>query len=414
VDPAERKRTLDYVAALRRDATAPSDLFGVTKGKNVIFVLLESFESFPLGRRVDGQEITPVLNELAGRSLNFTNFYGQAWEGTTSDGEFTALQSLHPLPTGAVATTYPYHTYRAIPKILAERGYATMSAHAYYGSLWNLQVMHPAMGFEKSYFREAYRLDEEIGMGLSDSSFFRQTMPWIAELPQPFMAYVMTLTSHHPWEMPAKYKTLRLGAVEGTMVGDYLQAVHYTDAALGEFFQELKDRGLWDNSVLVLFGDHHASIDGPGDMEKLLTTYRGFPPRQSGFDTRYWQAENRLTFMIHLPGDAAAGPRTVSAGHLDIAPTVLNLLGIQNHEMVTLGRDLTQGKDALVVLRSGSFVLGDTACVTPTAEIAQEQCRVLSTNTPLDAGHFHPQFAEARKRLDTSDLILTGDLIPAR
>jgi phosphoglycerol transferase MdoB-like AlkP superfamily enzyme len=148
-------------------------------------------------------------------------------------------------------------------------------------------------------------------------------------------------------------------------------------------------------------------------METLLATYAGYPARQPGFDARYWQAENRLAFMIHLPGDAAAGPRTMSAGQLDIAPTVLNLLGVENPRMVTLGRDLTQGKDKLVVMRTGSFVLADTVCVTPTAEIAHEECRTLSGNAPLPAEHFKPRFEEARKRLDTSDLIISGNLIPA-
>jgi lipoteichoic acid synthase len=413
VDPADRQRALDYVAALRAEATAPSELFGAAKGKNVIFVMIESFHAFPLGLRVEGQEVTPVLNDLAGKSLNFTNFYGQAWEGTTSDGEFTSLQSLYPLPSGAVATTYPYHNYRAVPKILAERGYSTMSAHAYYGSLWNIQEMHPALGFQKVNFREKFRITEEIGMGLSDREFFEQVEPWVAEMPEPFMAYLITLSSHHPWDLPAKYRALRLGSLDGTMVGGYLQSARYVDTALGEFIQDLKYRGLWDNTVLVLYGDHRAEIEGKEDIERLLTTYAGYPPRAAGFDARYWGAANRLAFMVHLPGDAGAGEYRMSGGHLDIAPTVLNLLGVEDHQMVTLGRDLTQRKDALVVMRSGAFVLGDTVCVTPSAEIAREECRTLTTNASLPVQRFAPRFEEARKRLETSDLILTGDLIPA-
>jgi lipoteichoic acid synthase len=289
-----------------------------------------------------------------------------------------------------------------------------MSAHGYYGSLWNMQIIHPALGFEKSYFREKYRLTEEIGMGLSDREFFRQTEPWVAGLKQPFMAYLMTLTSHHPWDIPAKYRSLRLGSLEGTMVGDYLHSAKYVDTVLGEFIQDLKYRGLWENTVLVLYGDHRAEIDGEEDLERLITKHAGYPPRREGFDARYWEAENRLAFMIHLPGDTAAGEWKVSAGHLDIAPTVLNLLGVEDHRMMTLGRDLTQGKDALVVMRNGGFVLGDTVCVTPSAEIAREECRTLTTNAPVPVERLRPRFAEARKRLETSDLLITGNLIPER
>jgi lipoteichoic acid synthase len=414
VTPEERKEALGYVATVRRDATAPSPLFGAARGRNVIFLMVESLQGFPIGLRVEGQEVTPVLNQLAARSLYFKNFYGQTWEGTTSDGEFTSLQSLHPLTAGSVATTYPTHQYRGVPAILKERGYATMSAHAYYGSLWNMQIMHPRLGFQKSYFHDSYKPGEEIGMGLSDAEFFRQTAPRIERLPQPFMAYVMTLTSHHPFEMPAKYRTLKLGVMQGTMLGDYLQAVHYTDASIGALIAELKRAGLWDNTVLALYGDHKADLGDAKDMERLLTTYAGYPPRQPGFDARYWRVQNGVTFMVHLPGDAHAGVHTVSGGHLDIAPTVLNLLGIANHTMITLGKDLTQDRDRLVVLRSGSFVLADTACVTPSPEFARNECGVVSTGAKLDAAHFDPRYAEARKRLQVSDLILTGDLIPPR
>ncbi|MBW3628013.1 MAG: LTA synthase family protein [Gemmatimonadetes bacterium] len=413
VPPEDRKRALDHVAALRREGTAPSELFGLASGKNVIFLMVESLHAFPLGLRVDGQEITPTLNDLTARSLHFTNFYGQTWEGTTSDGEFTSLHSLHPLSSGAVATRYPHHEYRGIPAILAERGYATMSAHAYYGSLWNMRLMHPALGFRESYFRESYRMDEQIGMGLSDGSFLRQTSPRLRALREPFMAYIMTLSSHHPWQMAAKYRTLSFGDLEGTSVADYLHAVHYVDTAIGQFVGELREGGLWDRTLLVLYGDHRAPIPGPEDKEKLLATYAGYPARDEGFDARYWGAENRLAFIIHLPGDAAAGRRPVSAGHLDIAPTVLNLLGVANHQMVGLGRDLLHGKDQLVVMRNGSFVLGDTVCVRPTAELPRDECRSLATNATLSPARFQSRLAEARRRLATSDLIITGNLIPA-
>lgn len=412
-DAAMRRHALRYAEEWREEATRPTALFGAARGSNVIMVLLESFQSFPLGLKIEGREVTPNLNRLAGRSMYFPNFYSQAWEGMTSDGEFTTLQSLHPLSAGSVATTYPDHSFRGLPQILAEQGYATASFHAYYGDLWNMRRMHPALGFQQSSFQETYREADRIGMGISDGEFYRQTLPRLARLPRPFMAYLMTLTTHHPYELPARYRTLPVGPLEGTVLGRYLQTVHYEDQALGELVEQLKRTGLWEQSTLVLFGDHTAKLGDRADLERLLTRYAGLGPRAPGLDARYWKRENGVTLLVHLPGDSAAGVYPASGGHLDIAPTLLNLLGVR-HDMMTLGRDLSGGSDGFVVARNGSFVLGDTLCVVPGPGSPTKQCRTLSGNQELDAGRFAARYDAARERLRVSDVILRNDLIPER
>ena len=92
-----------------RSAVGPgsSELFGVARGRNLVVVMVESLQSFPIGLRIRGQEVTPRLSDLAARSLYFANFFDESWEATSSDGEFTSLTSLYPLSTGAVATRFP-------------------------------------------------------------------------------------------------------------------------------------------------------------------------------------------------------------------------------------------------------------------------------------------------------------------
>lgn len=412
VTAAERESARAFVKTWREEATAPSPLFGAARGKNVIFIMVESLHAFPLGMRVGGREVTPNLNALARRSMYFESFYGQTWEGSTSDGEWTSLQSLHPLPSGSVSTTYPTHHFRGIPRVLAERGYTTLSAHAYYGDLWGMREMHPNLGFQRSYFRESYSAAEPMGMGgIPDADFFRQTAPRLRELPRPFMAYLMTITTHHPYRLHDRYKVLPMGDLAGTTVADYLHTVHYTDAALGEFVAGLERDGILDESVLVIYGDHKGDLGEPAGLERLLTRDAGFAPRAPGFDARYWREQNRLPLLIHLPGDSAAGVRTTSAGHLDIAPTVLNLLGIRDHGMTSLGRDLTQGKPSLVVLRNGGFVLQDTVCVVPDAAVSTRRCAELRTGRDLDTARFAPRYGDARKRLLVSDLLIRADAV---
>jgi phosphoglycerol transferase MdoB-like AlkP superfamily enzyme len=416
----EKKNALDFVAAWRPTATAHSPLFGMARGKNLIVIMVESLQLFPVDLSIDGQPVMPNLSAFAKRSMFFNRFFGQTAEGTTSDGEFTSMQSLYPLPAGSVQSTHPANNYRGLPRILAERGYSTFSAHAYLGDLWNMRTVHPKLGFQRSFFREDFVQRDVIGLGISDAEFFRQVVPRLRSEREPFMTFLITLTTHHDWVIPEKYRTLRLGKLEGSRIGRYVQSFHHFDEGFGAFIDSLDRTGLLDKSVVVIYGDHRGQYGKKGDdggreeLAKLLAGYMSYPPPDSASEYRYWEAQNQIPLIIHLPGDANAGVQAVTAGHLDVAPTVLNLLGIENHDMVTLGRDLTQGKDELVVFRSGSFVLADTLCVSPNGSPATATCHNTRTGERLDPARFTARFDEARKRLDVSDALIDGNLIPRK
>jgi lipoteichoic acid synthase len=129
-----------------------SRLTGSARGQNVIVLSAESLQAFVLGLSIGGQEITPNLNAFASESLRFTRFYDQTHRGTTADAEFIALNSLLPLPFGTVATRYASNRFRALPEVLRERGYRTLSACAEPPSFWNMGDIHPKFGFERSLF----------------------------------------------------------------------------------------------------------------------------------------------------------------------------------------------------------------------------------------------------------------------
>lgn len=361
VSPAEREHALKALAQWRPIATAPSALFGAARGRNVIVVMVESLMAFPLGVTMSGLPVTPNLNAFAARSISFGNFYGESWEGSTSDGEFTSMQSLFPLDAGAVATRFPRNNFRGLPAILAAHGYSTLSAHAFYGALYKMQEIHPRLGFQRTRFRESFKMTEELGLGLADKEFFRQVMPVVDSLPRPFMAFLITLSSHHPFKLPPEYRDLPVGELDGSLLGRYLQSLHYTDAAVGALFEQLQRNRLLDSSLVVIYGDHRAELEDDAALQRLLFPQETIPA--DSFDVRTWQANHRLPLLLHLPGDQYAGVRQVSGGQVDILPTVLDLLGVQDSLTTTLGRDLLQGNPALALLRSGSFVFGDTICM---------------------------------------------------
>lgn len=413
----ESRDALAFVARLKPTASGRSDLFGAARGKNLIIIMVESLQSFPIGLRVGGREVMPNMTAFARGSIYFDRFFSQSADGTTSDGEFTSLQSLYPLPAGSVQTAYPTNKYRGIPRVLDERGYSTMSAHAYYGELFNMRLVHPRLGFQKSFFRENFVARDTLGLGLSDAEFFRQVVPLLRSQRSPFMAYLMTLSTHHDWKMPEKFQTLDVGELRETLLGRYLQAMNHFDSGFGEFVDSLEKTGLLNESVVAIYGDHKASYgkseeEARDSFARLLTRNANWPQPDSGFDYRYWQVQNQIPFIVHLPHDEAAGQRSNSGGHVDIAPTLLNLLGIDNWSMLSMGRDLTTGDNDFVVFRNGSFVYGDTLCATPNASAATAKCRDTRTGGTLDPSRFNARFDEARRRLMASDVIITRDLIP--
>lgn len=242
--------------------------FEKAKGQNLILIQAESLQSFVVDLSIDGQEITPNLNRLKKESVYYPNFFDQTDQGRTSDGEFTTLVSMHPSRfSGSIYFNFSDNTFDGLPSILSEHGYSTMSAHGYDGNFWNRSFMHRNLGFEQSMFVKDLKPGEHLGWGLSDIDFFDQMGDTLPNLKQPFFSFLISLSNHHPYELPQEHRELQLGDLEGSLIGNYLHSVYYFDKALGAFIDDLKEKGLYDSSLLAIYGDHDAGIP-PEELEK--------------------------------------------------------------------------------------------------------------------------------------------------
>ncbi|MGE5798284.1 MAG: LTA synthase family protein [Ignavibacteria bacterium] len=412
ISPEDKRWVSDFIKEKQTGNSLPSPSFGIAEKKNLIVIMVESLMAFPVGIKIENQEITPNLSSFFSKSIYFKNFFDQTWEGKTSDGEFTSLHSLHPLYTGSVSTTYPANNYRALPKILNENGYATVAATAYNGELWNNRFMNKKLGFQKSYFDVDYKLTELLGLGLSDNEFFIQTSEKLSQLKKPFMAFLITLSTHHPYSAFKGDTLLNLGDFDGTILGNYIRAVHYFDFAFGEFIKLLKRSGLYDESVIVLYGDHHSDVGEPGDLKNLLLKYDPNFKNQIWKDYDYWVSYNKIPFCIHLPNDALSGIKDLTCGHLDIANTLLDILGIKNAHMVSFGKNLMLQKNSFVVFSNGSFVYKDTLFITADGAMNDAKAFNLSNGTRMDPKIFQRDLNLTWEELDLSNLIISGDFIP--
>lgn len=403
-DPADVEQAKSFFADRQNNASSENALFGNYKDSNLIIVQGEAFMNFMIGQSIGGQEITPHFNELMRESQYYSHFYHQTGQGRTSDADFGANISLHPLPVGSAFVRYADHAYDSLPSILKDNGYSTNVFHAYESGFWNRYTMYQNMDYDKFYSKNDFEQDDPLGWSLSDESFFRQSVQKMdSEVTEPFYSFLITLSSHHPYALPRDKQQLDVGEFEGTMFGDYLQSVHYVDSALGSMVEDLKNRGLWDKTIFMFYGDHDNSIKEQAQYEQFLG--------RSLNELDMEQIMNEVPLLVHLPDGAEAGTIDQPAGQLDITPSALHLLGIPD-EYYHMGNDIYDGSSRTVVLRSGAFTDGSVFYI-PSDDYIYENgsCYDLSTRNKTDINACNSGHDEASKRLHVSDTVITYDLI---
>jgi lipoteichoic acid synthase len=399
VTETQRARVHTYLQQRRTAVEDRSEVFGIARGRNLIIVQAESLQTFTIGLRILDQPVTPNLEAFAKQSLFFDDFYDQTHIGSTSDSIFVSLQSLHPLNVGAISTRYLANQYRALPAILAEKGYSTFAAMGARGECWNITGMFRKLGFEQTYLDEFYVTGERFGQGLADGDFFAQTAPVLERQAVPFVGFLVTVSNHSPYDLPQEHRRLDVGNLEGTRLGKYLQSVHYSDAAFGAFIERLRKIGLLDESLTVVYGDHEAWLGDSAPLPSLL----GFPESDQHAS---WRAQKTIPLLIRLPDGSHAHVDGTTGGHLDIAPTVLSLLGIPADD-VMLGNDLTRGSDSVVAFRDGSFTDGTFAHLH-----YENRCFEVRSGRQVSCQLLETLRRQALETLEVSDLIIRGNLVP--
>lgn len=382
-------------------------LFGRAQGRNLLVVQAESLQGFVVGMQINGQEVTPNLNRWWRDGLAFSSVTDQTAEGRTSDAEFSALTSLLPLERGSAAFAYATNRYVALPRVLRGRGYETLSAVPFDGSFWNRRTVHPIYGFSRSLFAESFEPGAVVGWGLNDRDFLRQMLPTLASLRQPFLAWLITLSLHHPYSsFPSQLETMNVGEWTGKPFGNYLHAMHHLDTALGELRAGLAASGLADNTVVVVFGDHDAGFAWEGPIARAA----GFPAY-----ILEWYLQDRVPWLVLVPGaDAPRGEITLAGGQTDIAPTLLALLGIDPAPLPFMGRNLLGQTDSDVRVRpNGGWTDGHLFFDGETDDEAR-RCYDIPAREALPASACHAglQAAERKRRVARNVLVhdIQGEL----
>lgn len=382
---------------------------GVAKGKNVIVIHLESFQQFLIGYKWKGKEVTPNLNKLyhSKNTLSFSNFYNQVGQGKTSDAEMMLENSLYGLQSGSAMSSYgTSNTFESAPAILNQAGgYTTAVMHGGAGSFWNRNNAYKQFGYHYfmplSYYENKQKY--YIGYGLKDKIFLSQSIKYIERLPQPFYLKLITVTNHYPYDLDKKNQSIDPTDTGDETVDGYVQTAHYLDQAIGEFLQWMKKTGLDKKTILVLYGDHYGISGNHHKASAELLKQEEF----TNFDNLKFQ---RVPLMFHMKG-LKGGVKDTYGGEIDVLPTLLNLLGINDKDTIQFGHDLLSSKaPQIVAQRNGDFItpeyakVGGTYYYTKTGEEIEKPDKKLKTKLVAISNKVTTQ-------LSLSDRVIAGDLL---
>ena len=405
------------------------------EGKNVIVLHAESFQGLTLNQTFNGKEVAPNMKRLSEEGLYFSNYYAQASSGTSSDTEFTFSSSMLPVTNGAVAVSYWNREYETIQKLLKEKGYRTISMHANTGSFWNRINFHNSLGYDKFYSKVDYDIDEEIGMGLSDKSFFKQSVQKLKkeyEKNGKFYATLISLSNHTPFDDVDKYgefdvdikeevkttnengeeetKTVSYPYMEGTSLGNYFKSVHYADEAIGVFVDELDKAGLLENTILVIYGDHDAKLPKK-DYVRLYNYDKENDDVLDKDDENYsevdyyrYELERKVPFIIWSKNEKFETKIDTAMGMFDAMPTLGNMLGFK--PKYALGRDIMNLDDNVVIFPNGNWLTNNIYY-----NSQKDQYKVLNTDYIVNSDEIQKNNDYATERLEISNDIILYDLI---
>ncbi|WP_367341350.1 LTA synthase family protein [Limosilactobacillus sp.] len=350
-----RKYTKSHYAAPNKK------MYGIAKGRNVIIIHLESFQQFIIDKKINGQEVTPFLNSLyhSKETYAFDNFFHQVGQGKTSDAENMLETSTFGLPQGSLfATLGSDNTFQGAPAILKQRGgYTTGVFHGNVASFWNRNNVYKNLGyqyfFDSSYFDTSG--DKSTGYGLKDKLLFANSVKYLQNLQQPFYVKYLTVTNHFPFDLDNEdkdpnFQTTNTG---DTTVDNYFVTAHYLDQSVQEFFNYLKKTGLYNHSIIMIYGDHYGISNS--ENKSLASVLGKSADTWTDFDNAQLQ---RVPMMFVIPNAGNHGYISHTyGGEIDVLPTLMHLLGISTKRYIQFGTDLfSSHHDQIVAFRNQDFV----------------------------------------------------------
>ena len=275
---------------------------------NVMIIILESFGKEHWGfynQQLDGgnyKGYTPFLDSLAAQSLTFKYSYGNG--GKSIDALASTLAGIPAIPEPFVLSPHFDNKIRALPQLLREKGYETAFFCGQPNGSMGFMAFCQLMGFEKYYEMNEYgnKADYDGIWGIWDEEFLQFTASTMSTLQEPFLTTVFTVSSHHPFQVPARYENKFQDGVLPIH-----KCIRYSDYSLMRFFETAQQQSWYHHTLFVLVADHINGIV----HDEYKTTPEMFA----------------VPVIFYKPDESLKDYRHEIAQQMDVMPTILGYLG---------------------------------------------------------------------------------------
>ena len=330
--------------------TTTNEYTGMFEGKNLIVIMVESGNEIMLN-----SEYYPNIQRLVENGLHFTNNYSPRNICSTGNNEMGAMISLYSINNNCTANVYQNNTYfESIFNLFNNQGYTTNSFHDYYDWYYDRSVIHKNMG--SGTFYDAVDLDLDFSYNYpaydtwaSDEELMEKYLEIIDEngANNPFMSFITTVTSHMPYNMSSEYGDMYMDLFPedySTELKRYMSKLKVVDNAIGILLDGLEERGILDDTVIVLFGDHYPYSM---DTEKINAAL--------DYDLSVDNNADRIPLIIYN-SEISAQEIDAYTSYIDILPTVANLFNLNYDSRLYMGTDaLSQEHEDMVIFIDGSW-----------------------------------------------------------
>ena len=296
--------------------------------KNIVFIFMESMSANLMGTFGNGKGLTPFLDSLAGESMLFTNIYSAGIH--TNHGMYSTLFSFPTIMKRNAMKGSVIPVYSGFPTVLEENGYSNMFFMTHESQYDNMNAFFRTNGFDEIYAQENYPKDKIANhFGVQDDFLYEFALPKLggrAKAGAPFFAALLSISNHPPYVIP-DYFTPRSENMEDAIV-------EYADWSIRKFFEQARNEGWFDNTIFVLMGDHGKLVGTP--------------------ECEMPQSYNHVPLMIYGKG-ITPGINDSFGGQIDVAPTLLGMLGI-GYTQNNFGVDLLRERRPCIFYTADNFI----------------------------------------------------------
>ena len=330
--------------------------------KNLIILQLEAINNLVIGLEVDGELIAPNLTRLAKEGVYYSRFYSTAGMGNTSDCEFSSNVGLYPNGNDLSIFELDRENFQTIAKEFKKKDYYTLSIHGNDGGFYNRNNQHISLfGFDEHVDKMDLLLRnpnlELMKDWISDGALLDESINIYKEIDSSFFSYNILVTSHAPFgicEGIEKYNNKNLTSLANA----YVSNVKYVDKCVGEYIDKLKEEGLYDNSLIMIYGDHTSTLLR-GDAESL--TLKNYS------DVEFRMEMQNVPFIVLGNGLEVYEDKTVHS-NIDIFPTVCALFNL--NPQYKFGVDMFSSEESFAYSpRSLDLIFDDYTIMIPSRKI---------------------------------------------